>query len=432
MDRLVCVGLNYRTAPVEFRARVDVAGAAMRSALVGEYVVLRTCYRVELYARLTARAEDARDELLEAFSQHGAERDLLDHLYVHVAEDAARHLCRVAAGLDSMVLGEIEVLGQVGAAFEESTAARTAGPALSLLFRTAISAGRRARSQTSIASNPATASSMALVLAERTLGDLRDKTVLVVGAGNIGLQTLETLTRRRFQRVSIASRTRARAVEVAARAGATAYALDELGAALAASDIVITATRAELPVVTEDTVRAAMSARDRPMVIVDLAVPADVERTAGAVPGVQLFDVDDLRAGLDEARALRLREVPKVEAIIEDEVVEFSRRYRELEVAPIVSALRRQAESLRQRELDRALGELGEIDPRVAEKIERLTRTLVTKLLHDPTVRLRERAGATDGEQVVGLVQEFFGVSTFENVESRVAVAGGEDSESTY
>jgi glutamyl-tRNA reductase len=232
--------------------------------------------------------------------------------------------------------------------------------------------------------------------------------------------------------VAIASRTRPRADEVAARLGATAYALDELELALAASDIVIAATRAEVPVVTENAVRAAMSARDQPMVIVDLAVPADVERTAGAVPGVHLFDVDDLRAGLDEARASRLREVPKVEAIIEDEVVEFSRRYRELEVAPIVSALRRQAESLRQRELDRALGELGEIDPRVAEKIERLTRTLVTKLLHDPTVRLRERAGSTDGEQVVELVREFFGTSALESVESRVAVAGGEDSESAY
>jgi glutamyl-tRNA reductase len=231
--------------------------------------------------------------------------------------------------------------------------------------------------------------------------------------------------------VAITSRTHARAAEVATRFGATAYSLDELQAALGASDIVIAATRAEVPVVTEDAVRAAMSARDQPMVIVDLAVPADVERAVGAVSGVELFDVDDLRAGLDETRASRLREVPKVEALIEGEVVEFGRRYRQLDVAPIVSALRQRAESLRRRELDRALAELGEIDPRVAEAIERLTRTLVTKLLHDPTIRLRERAGATDGERVVELIRELFGFTAFENVDARVPVAIGEDSEST-
>ena len=181
---------------------------------------------------------------------------------------------------------------------------------------------------------------------------------------------------------------------------------------MAAADVAITATGSEYPVVAEDIIRAAMSERtERPLVIVDLAVPADVERGAGAVPGVRLFDVDDLRAGLDEAAASRIREVPKVEAIVEDEILEFGRRYRELEVAPLVSELRRQAEDLRQRELQRALGELGEIDPRVAERMDTLTRTLVTKLLHDPTVRLRQRAGAGESEQVAEAVRELFGLS---------------------
>jgi len=415
MDRLVCLGISHKTAPVELRARIGALGAgADRCPAVTEYAVLQTCYRVELYAELATEVDDARDQLLDALStEHGIERgDLLDHLYVHGAEDVARHLCRVATGLDSLVLGESEILGQVGDALTEATAARTAGPVLNLLFRTAISAGRRGRSHTSIGLNPATASSMALSLAEEGLGDLREKRILVLGAGRIGLQTLETVSRRRIRRVAVANRTRVRALELAERFAASAYGLDQLETALASADVAITATGSEHPVVAEDIVRSAMSKRvDRPLVIVDLAVPADVEPSAGAVPGVRLFDVDDLRAGLDETIAARLREVPKVEAIIEDEVKELGRRYRELEVAPLLSALRRQAESLRQRELDRAFADLGEVDPKVAERIEHLSRALVTKLLHGPTVRLRERASADGAEHVAETVRELFGIT---------------------
>jgi glutamyl-tRNA reductase len=255
---------------------------------------------------------------------------------------------------------------------------------------------------------------MALALAERALGekDIKDKHVLVIGAGRVGLQTLETLTRRGLRKVAVASRTRARASEVAARFGATAHDLDSLETAVAAADIVIAATHSAVPIVTEDAVRVAMATRDTPLVIVDLAVPADVERTVRDVAGVQFFDVDDLRAGLDQARAARLQEVPRVEAIVEDEVASFCRRYREMQVAPVLSALRRQAESLRQRELDRALSDLGELDPKVAERIEHLTRSLVTKLLHDPTIRLRDRVGAGDGVEVIALVEELFGITT--------------------
>jgi glutamyl-tRNA reductase len=410
MDRLVCVGLSYKTAPVELRGQVDAVGPVERSSTCSEYAILKTCYRVELYAQL-AHAE-ARNELVDAFSGEGVEREVLrEHLYVHVAEDAARHLCRVAAGLDSIVLGEAEILGQVRAALERSVAARSAGPIVRLLFRTAISAGRRARSETGVGASPATASSMALSLAEQVVGNIREKHVLVIGTGEIGLQALQNVKSRGIQGMSVASRNRERAVEVSAAFGAAAHGSDELDAALSRADVVIAATRSDVPVVRESTARRAMSERARPLVIVDLAVPANVEGAVGSVPGVRLFDVDDLRAGLDAARESRLREVPGVEAIIEDEIARFSRRYRELEVAPVVSALRRQAESLRQRELDRVLGELGDIDPTVAKRMEHLTHTLVTKLLHDPTRRIRERARTGNEEDVLELVQDLFGLS---------------------
>jgi glutamyl-tRNA reductase len=190
------------------------------------------------------------------------------------------------------------------------------------------------------------------------------------------------------------------------------HGLDELAAALADADAVVSATSSESPVLRAALVREAMAGRTgRPLVVVDLAVPADVDREAGDVPGVRLFDVDDLRAGLDDAMAARLREVPKVEALVEEEVERFGRRYRELEVEPLLSELRRRAESIRAREVERALADLGDVDPAVAERMEHLSRTLVKRLLHDPTVRARERAGAGDADEVADAVRDLFGIS---------------------
>ena len=253
---------------------------------------------------------------------------------------------------------------------------------------------------------------MALALAESALGDLRDKRVLVVGAGRIGLQTLKAAEGRGIAHIAVANRTKERAAEVATRFAAVAHGLDELADALAVADVAISATSSERPVLAADAVRTAMTGRaDRPLVLVDLAVPADVEREAGEVPGARLFDVDDLRAGLDDTMTARLREVPRVEVVVEEEVEDFRRRYRELEVEPLLSELRRQAESIRARELSRALDGLGEIDPEIAERMEHLSRTLVKRLLHDPTVRARERAGAGSADEVAHAVRALYGIS---------------------
>lgn len=413
MERLVCLGLSHRTAPVELRERFGTLGlGAERCPEVVEHVVLSTCYRVELYTFLTEGVADARDALIDALADaHGVDRaTLVDHLYVHSGDDVARHLSRVAAGLDSLVLGEAEILGQVRDAFD--SAGDAAGPVLSLLFRAAITAGRRTRSETSIGTNPGTASSMAISLAAGALGDLRDKHALVVGAGQIGAQTLKALAGRGITSLAVANRTSERAVELAAGFEGTSYGLGELAEALAWADFAVTATSSEEPVVGVDLVRTALAERpDRPLVLVDLAVPADVARDVAGIDGVSLFDVDDLRAGLDGALASRLREVPKVEEIVEEEVESFGRRYRELEVEPLVAALRLRAEVIREEEVERALGRLGDSDPETAEQIERLSRALVTKLLHEPTVRLRERGGEGDAEEFAAAVRELFGLS---------------------
>lgn len=416
MERLVCLGLSHRTAPVELRERMGSLGpGAERCPAVEEHAVLSTCYRVELYARLADSVEDARDELIHVLAGvHDVDRDLLvDHLYVHSGDDVARHLGRVASGLDSLVLGEAEILGQVRDAYESACEAGTAGPVLALLFRSAIAAGRRSRIETSIGANPATASSMALALAGGALGDLRARNALVVGAGRIGLQTLKAFASKGITQTAIANRTPERAADVAGRFGARVYALEELEDALAWADVAVTATSAEGQVIDEGLVRCAAAKRgSRPLVLVDLAVPADVSREAGEVDGVRLFDVDDLRAGLDETMASRLREVPGVEAIVEEEVEAFARRYRELEIEPLVAELRRQAEEIRSQELARAFRELGAVDAETAERIEHLSRALVKKLMHEPTVRLREHAGAGGGDDIATLARELFGLAS--------------------
>jgi glutamyl-tRNA reductase len=252
---------------------------------------------------------------------------------------------------------------------------------------------------------------MALSLAEGVLGNLSDRHALVIGAGRIGLQSLRALAGRGIGQIAIANRTPERATETGARFGAAAYGLGELVDALAWADVAVSATSSERPVVGVEVVRAAMQRRERPLVLVDLAVPADIERDTADVPGVHLFDVDDLRAGLDGALASRLREVPRVEEIVEEEVLSFGRRYRELEVEPLVAALRRRADGIREAEVERTLRHLGDVDRETADHIDRLSHALVKKLLHEPTVRLRERAGEGDAGDVAAAVRELFGLT---------------------
>jgi glutamyl-tRNA reductase len=419
VDRLVCLGVSHRTAPVELRERFGTLGlGADRCPEIDEHAVLATCYRVELYAYLIDGVAEGRDVLIDELAQaHGVDRSALtDHLYVHAGEDVARHLARVASGLDSLVLGEAEILGQVRGAFDGAKGQRTAGPVLELLFRSAVAAGRRARTETAIGANPATASSMALALAEGVVGDLRTKRTLVVGAGRIALQTLKALTGRDVRQKAVANRTPERGREAAASFGASAYGLDQLEDALVWADVAVTATSSETPVVPAEVVSAAMRRRvERPLVLVDLAVPADVERAAAEAPGVRLFDVDDLRAGLDEAIASRLHEVPKVEAIVEEEVAEFGRRYRELDVEPLLAALRRRSERIREAEVERTLRRLGDVDPATADQITRLSRSLVKKLLHEPTARLREIAGEGGGDDAAAAARDLFGIESHDS-----------------
>jgi glutamyl-tRNA reductase len=364
IHRIVCVGVNYRTAPVEYREKLGrdlpvlcgrVCANAQAAAndnggeSIRELAWLSTCNRVELYALVGEQGETA--PLVAILAEAGGldPGDVAGHTYRHCGDEAVRHLCRVASGLDSMVLGEPQILGQVGQALEDARSRRTAGPVLNRVFRRAVRCGRRARSETSIGRTPASMSSIAVALAGSVVGSLRDRRVLVIGLGEMGSVTVKALRSRQVREIAVANRTRARAEEVSARWGYRAYAMDDLAAALAWADVVISSTRCPHLIVDGAVVGDVVARRDgRALVFVDMAVPRDIDPAVRELPGVRLFDADDLSGNLDDGLAARRNEIPGVERIVAEEIASFETKLRELE--PPIEQMRHQAEMIRRQE----------------------------------------------------------------------------------
>jgi glutamyl-tRNA reductase len=433
--QIACLGLNHRTAPVELRERLscslgdvysDGQSAGGPLEQITELVILSTCNRVELYASLDSRVRDPRALLTELLaSANGLPvDDLEDHIYFWSGFEAMAHLCRVASGLDSLVLGEPQILGQVTDAFHDAEAfgsvgriLSSVGRILSLVFKSGIRAGKRSRTETTIGSNPASMSSIALATAREVVGPLRERRILVVGLGEMGLLTLKALRIRGVTNIGVANRTRTRADAVAEEWGYQAYSLQELPQALGEADVVITATAADRTVIDPALAGMAMSQRDHPLVIVDLAVPRDVDPNVGRLPNVHLFDADDLRGSLDEARAARQQQVPHVEQIIKEEMKSLRAELNELAIKPVIADLRHKAEAIRRRELERTLRHLDGVDPKTLEHIHHLSRSLVNKLLHEPTARLKDSPGNGMTREFVTTVRDLFGLTEDEESE---------------
>lgn len=349
IHRIVCVGVNFRTAPVEYRerlgsdlpelceracARPHLASSGHRGA-IRELAWLSTCNRVELYAFVAEHGETASLVAIMADAAGLDPDDVADHTYRLWGSEAVRHLCRVASGLDSMVLGEPQILGQVAQALADARSRRTAGLVLTRVFRRAVRAGRRARSETSIGRNPASMSSVAVALAGSVVGALRDRRVLVIGLGEMGSVAVKALRARQVREIAVANRTRARAEELSARWRYRVFAMDELAAALEWADVVISSTHCQHLIVDGVVVRDAVARRDgRSLVFVDLAVPRDINPAVRELPGVHLFDADDLNGNLDDGLAARRKEIPGVEHIIAEEIRSFETKLRELEAKP--------------------------------------------------------------------------------------------------
>ena len=395
--KVTVVGVNFRTAPLEARERLAVAGELLGEAnqslamRTGQAVVLSTCNRTEFYTMVEdpAQAQKAVAELLDE-SQEGAYAELAPLFYTHQHEDAARHLFRVTCSLDSMILGESEVLGQVREAFGVAVAAGTVANPLSRLFHQALRVGKRARRETEIGRNALSVSYACVELARRALGDLGGLTALVVGTGEAGKLAAKALRSVGVSRLLVTNRTFARAAELAQELGGHAVPFKELEAALREADLAVSSTGMPAYLLTPELMGRAMAGRDgRPLFLLDIAVPRDVDPAVRRVSNVVLADIDDLDAVTEANLQRRESEARRVEAIVTEEVARFLHWWDSLSIVPTIKRLRRQAEALRQREVAKALRRLGRLSPEEQGTVEALSRALVTKLLHQPITTLQ-------------------------------------------
>jgi glutamyl-tRNA reductase len=415
---VVVVGLNHRTVPLEVLERMTVNDAQLPKVLaelsgldqVGEAVVLSTCMRTEIYV-VAERFHAALAEVRDFLGRLGftAPEDFTDHLYSYFEEGAVRHLFRVAAGLDSAVVGEHEVLGQVRSAWESAGAEGVCGPVLSALFRHAVEVGKRARSETAIGRGTASVSQAAVELAEQRFGSLSGATLLVLGAGDMGEGMAVALASKGVGSVLVANRTWDKAEALACRVGGEAVHLGGLASALADVDVLLTSTGASSVLVEVGDLAPVMAGRSgRPLLIVDVAVPRDVDPGVAELAGVTLLDMDDLREFAARGMETRRREIARVEAIVDDEVSRYTAVSTARELAPLVVSLRDWAEGVRAGELERYSARLAALSPEQREAVEGLTRAIVQKLLHSPTVQVKDAAGSARGDRLADALRTLF------------------------
>ena len=415
---VVVVGVNHRTVPLSLLERVTIDDARLPKALadvvsrdhVSEAVVLSTCNRTEVYV-VAEKFHPAYGDLRSFFSELAlaAPEELADHLYVHDADAAARHLFRVASGLDSAVVGEAEILGQVRDAWESAQAEGTAGSQLNLLFRHALEVGKRARTETGIGRHVASVSTAAVAMAAERLGRLEGRSILVLGAGEMAEGMVRALVTSGVSDVRIANRTWENADELAGRVGGRAIRLAELDAALHEVDLLLTGTGASSMIIEHSDVSRVMRARpEHPLLVVDVAVPRDVDPSAADIPGVTLLDMDDLRAFAEAGMSERRREIASVEAMCVEELDRWLAVSSAREVAPLIARLHETAEDVRLAEVDRLRARLGDLDERQLDALDALTKGIVAKLLHQPTVRLKDAAGTPRGDRLAEALRDLF------------------------
>jgi glutamyl-tRNA reductase len=412
---ILALGVSYRRAPVELLERVafgrDDLAKAYRQLLEAEPVrggvILSTCNRVEVYAEV-----DAYHPGLQAVRGFLAEsrgvdpEEVAEPLYSHYEDQASEHLFSVAAGLDSMVQGELQILSQVRQAYLAAESERAAGPVLSALFRRAIRTGRRARAETAIGASPSAFVEAGAELAERSLGGLAGRALLLVGAGNMAELALRHLLSRRMAPVAVVSRSEEKAVRLAGLGGGHGGPLADLARGLAEADLVVSGTGATGLIVDRETMARAVNERGgRAVFVLDLAVPRDVDPAAGDLPGVTLANLDHLKdvvAGADES------EIRSVRRIVSEEVARFSGWRRATRLAPVIEGLYQRGERVRRRELERVRARLADLTDEERAAVEAATRAIVAKLLHDPVVRAKALSDGADHQ--ARLLAQLFGL----------------------
>ena len=426
---IVQVGLSHQTAPVEVRERLALAEEAIPDALrllcpdngcgpghALEGAILSTCNRLEVYA-VTECADEGQQKLRGYLTRvTGTPQAAFDrYLQVRRGEAAVVHLCEVACGLDSLVLGESQIQGQVAGAHEMALAHGAAGPIINALFRTALQAGKRARTETAINQHATSISHVAVELALQIFDDLGTKSALLIGAGEMAELAAKNLVDNGVGKLLVVNRSAGRAAGLAKRYGGEALGWRRLTQALWKSDIVISSTAAPRPILRREAVAAAMRMRrNRPLFIIDIAVPRDVEPDVGRLRNVFLYDIDDLQQVLAANLEQRRREVPRVKAIVRQEVADFMAWFRAREVVPTIVDLRRHVDGIREEELIWALNKLDGLSERERQVLKTFSQRLVNKILHRPIIRLKQRANGREAYRYTEAVRDLFGIGEVE------------------
>jgi glutamyl-tRNA reductase len=407
--KIVLLGASHHSAPLELRERLAVEDAAppLQKLVAGdeieEAVLLSTCNRVEVVA-LTRTPEGARQRLHSFFERDlrgveglPEEADLEQYLYEHAGGDAVGHVMRVASALDSMVVGEPQILGQTKDAYHTAVECGACGPILSRLFQSAFAAAKRVRSETRVGERPVSVARVAVELAEQIFEDFADKRALLVGAGEMIEMALRTLRSKGLESICVANRTPERAAQLAAEFGATAHGLDELPDLLRQADVVLTSIGGDRPILTRPLVSDALRARrDHPIFVIDIGVPRNADPEINRLDNVYLYDIDDLASVADENSEARRRETVRAEALVVEERQRFEGWFTALRAVPTIRHLRERVEELRRREVDRALAR-SFIEESQREAVDALTQSIVNKILHAPISRLRQEAEREEG-----------------------------------
>ncbi len=413
-------GLSHKNAPVELRERLAVEEDKLRellrdvaaTGLVQEALILSTCNRVEVYGVAEAPGE-ARAVAFRHLCQHrGVSLGLVEPLlYTHLDQDAVRHAFRVAASLDSMMIGEPQILGQVKDAFALAQACETIGPQLHTLFAQAFAVAKKVRTETEIARHAVSVAFAAVELAKKIFTGLGGKAILLVGAGKMSELAARHLVEQGAFPIYVTNRTWARAQEMARALSGTAVPFDELETALAGVDIVVTSTGATEPVITREAVQRVMHGRRaRPLFFIDIAVPRDVEEGVDTLDAIYRYDIDDLKQVVGANIRERLREAQRAEGLVEREIGKFVARQSDVEVIPTIVSLRERLEEIRTGEVRKALVRLPEASPETRQAIDALSTAIVNKILHTPITKLRESSRAGAHRSWLELVHELFGL----------------------
>jgi glutamyl-tRNA reductase len=419
-DELLALGVSHKTAPLDLRERLSLTEGRAVSALrelteaagIHEAAAISTCNRTELYLIVSDPVE-AESTALGVLSRQAEIRptELLGHLYSHRSTDAARHLLRVTAGLDSMILGEAEIQGQVKRAYELALVEGVTGPILNRLFRAALTAGGRAREETGVSEKGVSIPSVAVELARRSLGDLSERKVLMVGAGETAELVARALVARGVHTVFIANRHYDRAIGLAQRFDGEAVRFEELPEQLREVDIVVSGTNSPHHIVERDDLAQVMAEREgRPLLAIDLAVPRDVEPACREVPGVSIFDIDDVQQIAERNASGREAEAKLAERIIEAELDRFERWLSSLEVMPTIAALRERGDEVVRRVLAENENRWESLSDADRARMEAMARAIASRLLHEPTLRMRRAAGDEDAYAHISALRDLFGL----------------------